>query len=37
MHNRAAHQHDGLRDSNVRLGPAIAYVRGKNGVVHRVR
>lgn len=25
------------RDPTVRLGPAVAYVRGKNGVVHRIR
>ena len=33
----ATHPHRHLRDGNVTLGPAVAYVRGKNGVVHRIR
>jgi hypothetical protein len=32
------HKHPGvLKNGDVQLGPAVAYVRGKNGVVHRVR
>jgi hypothetical protein len=32
------HKHPGvLRNGDVQLGPAVSYVRGKNGVVHRVR
>jgi hypothetical protein len=32
------HRHPGaLKDGDVRLGPAVAYVRSSNGVVHRVR
>jgi hypothetical protein len=36
-HVVATHRHLRSHDGNVKLGPAVAYVRGKNGVVHRVR
>lgn len=31
------HSHRQMHDSNVALGPAVAYRRGANGVAHRVR
>ena len=39
VHGSAVHHRQSgvLKNGNVRLGPAVAYVRGKNGVVHRVR
>jgi hypothetical protein len=33
----ATHSHRQVHDSSVVLGPAVAYQRGANGVVHRVR
>jgi hypothetical protein len=36
-HVVAKHAHRRLHDSNVRLGSAVAYVRGKDGIVHRIR
>jgi hypothetical protein len=36
-HIVATHPHRHLDDRGVVLGPAVAYVRGKNGIVHRVR